>query len=190
MKNTKKKQRCSWCSTSSLYQEYHDKEWGVPKYDEPTLFEFLILEGAQAGLSWITILKKREAYRLAFDAFNVEKVALYSEEEIVKLMDNPGIIRHPLKIKSAIKNAQLFIEIQKEYGSFSQYLWAYVDHQPINNKYLHASEIPVKTAISIQLSKDLHKRGMRFVGPVIMYAYMQAIGMVNDHISSCFTQTK
>lgn len=178
--------RCAWCSDDKLYQDYHDTEWGVPKKDDKTLFEMLVLEGAQAGLSWITILKRRKEYRKAFSNFNVKKVANYNEKDIERLLANEKIIRNKLKINSAIKNARVFIEIQKEYGSFSQYLWAYTNHQPIVNHYKTAKQVPVTSELAKIISKDLKKRGMSFVGPVIMYAYMQSVGMVNDHTLDCF----
>lgn len=178
--------RCAWCGDDPVYQAYHDCEWGVVKKDDKTLFEMLILEGAQAGLSWITILKRRDAYRRAFDDFEVAKVARYQDSDRERLLADSGIIRNRLKVNSAIKNAQAFIEIQKEFGSFSEYVWAYVNHQPLVNHYRTISEIPVTTPLAEQLSKDLKKRGMSFVGPVIMYSYMQSVGMVNDHTLDCF----
>jgi len=180
------KKRCSWCEGDTLYEKYHDEEWGVPVYNDKILFEFLILESFQAGLSWITILKKREHFRKAFDDFEVKKVAHYSEEKIQKLLQNPGIIRNKLKVKSAVSNAQAFIEIQKEYGSFSKYIWSYVDHKTIKNKVEDYSTAPATTPLSEKISKDLKKIGFKFVGPTVMYAYMQAVGMVNDHEISCF----
>lgn len=178
--------RCAWSGNDVVYQEYHDTEWGVPKYDERTLFEMLILEGAQAGLSWITILKRREGYRKAFDGFDVEKVAQYGEKEKERLVNDKGIIRNKLKIKSAIKNAQIFIAIQKEYGSFSKYIWDYVDQQPLINHFKSKDDLPVTTELATTISKDLKKRGMSFVGPVIIYSYMQSVGMVNDHTLDCY----
>ncbi len=178
--------RCAWCSNDPIYQEYHDNEWGVPKYDDQTLFEMLILEGAQAGLSWITILKRRENYRTAFDNFDVEKVAQYGELDVERLLNDKGIIRNKLKIRSAIKNARAFIEIQKEYGSFRKYIWGKVAHDPIINQYKTAAEIPVTTPLAESISKELKKRGMSFVGPVIMYSYLQSVGMVNDHTLDCY----
>lgn len=178
--------RCAWCGDDKIYQNYHDQEWGVVKKDDKTLFEMLILEGAQAGLSWITILKRRENYRKAFDNFEVQKIAAYTKKEEERLLSNKGIIRNKLKIKSAIKNARVFIKIQKEFGSFSNFIWAYVNHQPIVNQYKNKEDIPVSTPLSERISKDLKKRGMSFVGPVIIYSYMQSVGMVNDHTLDCF----
>ncbi len=180
------KKRCNWCSEEQIYRDYHDHEWGVPLHDERLLFEFLILEGAQAGLSWITILKKREAYRLAFDNFDYKKVAKYNDCDIERLMQNPGIIRNRLKIKAAITNAQAFIKIQEEFGSFEQFIWSYVNHKPILNNWSSVDEIPASTELSEKISKDLKKRGFKFVGPTICYAFMQATGMVNDHTKDCF----
>ena len=179
-------QRCFWVNDSKLYQDYHDHEWGQPVYDDETLFEFLILESFQAGVSWITILNKRENFRKAFDNFDYKKIAVYPESKFDELMQNAGIIRNKLKIKSAITNAQLFIEIQKEFGSFSKFVWSYVKHEPIINKFHKREEVPVTTEISDKLSKDLKKRGFKFTGSTIMYAYMQAVGMVNDHTTDCF----
>lgn len=170
----------------AFYAAYHDDEWGVPVYDDRLLFEMLILEGAQAGLSWETILRKREGYRAAFHAFAPEKVAAMTDDELETLRDNPEIIRNRLKIYATRKNASIFLDIQKEYGSFSAYLWAYVDGKPIINEWQTAAEIPVTNNISDALSLDLKKRGMSFVGSTIIYAYMQAIGMVNDHSQSCW----
>ena len=176
--------RCSW-ATTDLYQAYHDQEWGRPVHDDDRLFEMLILEGMQAGLSWLTILKKREAFRRAFDGFACAKVALYDEAKVAELMNNDQIVRHRLKIQSAIINAQQFIKIQEEYGSFAAFLWAYVDNQPIVNSFHTEAEIPAQTPLSDQISKDLKKRGFKFVGSRIIYAYMQAVGLVNDHITTC-----
>ena len=178
--------RCNWCGNDPLYVAYHDQEWGVPVYDDRTLFEFLILEGAQAGLSWSTILKKREGYRSAFDGFDAEKVARYDGIKISALLTNPGIVRNQLKIGSAVTNAQAFLKIQGEWGSFSDYLWSFVDGRPIQNARRSLAEIPAKTPLAEVLSKDLKKRGFRFVGPTIIYAHMQATGMVNDHLVTCF----
>lgn len=179
-------QRCEWCSEDPLYIAYHDNEWGVPVHDEIALTEFLILEGAQAGLSWITILKKRENYRDAFSQFDCEKIARYTDQDVERLMTNPGIVRNRLKITSAIKNARGILAIQKEWGSFDSYLWSYVHGAPIHNSWASIKEVPVKTKLSEKLSKDLKKRGFSFVGPTICYAFMQAIGMVNDHTKDCF----
>ena len=178
--------RCSWCGSDPLYVAYHDEEWGVPVYDDQTLFEFLILEGAQAGLSWSTILNKREGYRRAFDRFDVEKVARYDGVKISALLNDPGIVRNQLKVGSAVTNAQAFLKIQNEWGNFSDYIWLFVDGRPIQNSWRSLSEIPAKTPIAEALSKDLKKRGFRFVGPTIVYAHMQATGMVNDHLVDCF----
>ena len=180
------KQRCFWVTDSKLYQDYHDKEWGEPVYDDETLFEFLILETFQAGVSWITILNKRENFRKAFDNFDYQKIAKYQENKFNELMQNAGIIRNKLKIRSAITNAQLFMEIQKEFGSFSKFLWSYVDNKPIINTFKSREEVPATSKISDKLSKDFKKRGFKFTGSTIMYAYMQAVGMVNDHTTDCF----
>lgn len=179
-------QRCEWTGSDPLYVEYHDREWGVPVHDDRKLFEFLILEGAQAGLSWITILRKRENYRLAFDDFDPEKVALYGEDKIAELLDNPGIVRNRLKIRSAVGNAQAFLRVQDEYGSFDRYIWQFVDGQAIQNTWRNLAEIPAKTPQAEAMSKDLIRRGFKFVGPTICYAHMQATGMVNDHVVDCF----
>jgi len=180
------KPRCSWCGNDPLYQQYHDEEWGVPALDDRLLFEFLILEGAQAGLSWITILKKREGYRQLFDQFDYQKIARYSDNKLEKLRSNPAIIRNRLKIESARTNALAFLKVQEEFGSFSLYLWNFVDHKPIQNRYKELKDIPAKTDLSDQISKDLKKRGFKFVGSTIIYAFMQATGMVNDHVTNCF----
>ncbi len=177
--------RCGWAK-NDLAIEYHDIEWGVPLHDDGRLFEFLILEGAQAGLSWDTVLKKRENYRAAFDEFDAEKIAHYDEKKCVELLQNEGIIRNRLKIKSAIQNANAFLEIQKEFGSFDKYIWDFVGGRPIANKWEDISEVPAKTDVSDTMSKELKKRGFNFVGSTIMYAHMQATGMVNDHLVSCF----
>jgi DNA-3-methyladenine glycosylase I len=177
--------RCSWAK-NDLAIAYHDAEWGVPLHDERGLFEFLILEGAQAGLSWDTILRKRENYRVAFDNFDAEKVAGYNDKKIAELLQNEGIIRNRLKIASAIGNAQAFLRVQDEIGSFDKYIWNFVDGKPLKNKPKDTSEVPAKTAVSDAISKDLKKRGFNFVGSTIMYAFMQATGMVNDHLVTCF----
>jgi len=182
----KNENRCSWCGEDPLYVAYHDEEWGVPVYDDQTLFEFLILEGAQAGLSWSTILKKRKGYRLAFDGFEVEKVVCYDGIKILALLNDPGIVRNQLKIGSAVTNAQAFLNIQEKWGSFSDFIWSFVDGRPIQNAWRFLAEIPAKTSLAEDLSKDLKKRGFRFVGPTIIYAFMQATGMVNDHLVDCF----
>jgi len=181
-----KKIRCPWAGEDPLYVHYHDTEWGVPVYDDQKLFEFLILEGAQAGLSWITVLRKRENYRKAFDGFDPKKIARYTPKKIEALMQNEGIIRNRLKIESAVKNAQAFLKLQEECGSFSDYQWSFVGGSPLQNKLVTLKNIPAKTEISDALSKDLKKRGFNFVGSTIMYAHMQAVGMVNDHLTSCF----
>ncbi|WP_455212061.1 DNA-3-methyladenine glycosylase I [Kaarinaea lacus] len=178
--------RCEWAGNDELYIHYHDTEWGVPVYDDQTLFEFLLLEGAQAGLSWITILKRREGYRKAFAGFQPEKVARFSQKQVEKLLNNPSIIRNRLKIESAIANARAFLDVQEEFGSFSTYQWRFVDGRPIQNRFHALVDLPAKTAISEAFSKDLKKRGFSFVGPTIVYAHMQAVGMVNDHITGCF----
>lgn len=181
------KHRCHWATNQpDIYKIYHDTEWGVPVYDDKKLFEFLILEGAQAGLSWFTILKRREGYRKAFANFDVQKVAMYDTKKVETLMLDDGIIRNRLKIEAAIKNAKVFIEIQKEFGSFSTYIWNFVNGKPIQNSIKSMTEIPAKTGISEEISKDLKKRGMNFVGATIIYAHMQATGMVNDHEVGCY----
>lgn len=180
------KHRCGWCLGDPLYEAYHDEEWGVPIHDEQKLFEFLILETFQAGLSWITILRKRENFREAFDDFDYKKVAKYSEEKIQELLLNPGIIRNKLKVRSAVTNAQLFMKIQEEFGSFDKYIWSFVDHKPLQNKVENYKNAPATTEVSDKLSKDLKKRGFKFVGSTVVYAHMQATGMVNDHEVSCF----
>lgn len=177
--------RCGWSNTE-LYNDYHDHEWGRPIHDDKKLFEMLILEGMQAGLSWITVLNKREAFREAFDNFNTKKIAKYEESKIQELMQNEKIIRNRLKIKSAITNAKLFLKIQDEYGSFDSFIWSYVDNKPIKNHFTNMSEIPASTPLSDKISKDLKKMGFKFVGSTIIYAYMQAIGLVNDHIKECY----
>ncbi len=181
------KNRCTWVNENDpLYVQYHDTEWGIPVHDDRKLFEMLILEGAQAGLSWITVLRKREQYRKVFDNFDAQKIILYDEEKIVELLLNPGIIRNKLKIRSTILNAQAFLQIQKEFGSFDRYIWQFVDGKPKINVFTSLKEIPAKTLESDAMSKDLMKRGFKFVGSTICYAYMQAVGMVNDHTVDCF----
>ena len=170
----------------TFYADYHDNEWGIPQHDDQHLFEMLILEGAQAGLSWETILRKRDGYRAAFHQFDIAKVAQMSDEDLESCRENPEIVRNKLKIYATRKNARVFMEIQKEFGSFDHYIWAYVDHQPILNNWEKFEDVPVSTDISDALSKDLKKRGMSFVGTTIIYAYMQAIGMVNDHLTDCW----
>ncbi|MCB2178798.1 DNA-3-methyladenine glycosylase I [bacterium] len=178
--------RCDWAGEDPLYVAYHDEEWGVPVHDDQKLFEFLILEGAQAGLSWITVLRKRENYRLAFDQFDPQKVARYDDVKIAQLMENPGIIRNRLKIQSAVKNAQAFLRVQEEFGSFDHFIWDFVDGQPLVNHWTEMRQIPASTPLSEKVSKALKKRGFNFVGPTIIYAHMQATGMVNDHTVDCF----
>jgi DNA-3-methyladenine glycosylase I len=177
--------RCAWAK-NELSIPYHDTEWGVPLRDDRGLFEFLILEGAQAGLSWDTVLKKRDRYRAAFDNFDAEKVARYDEAKCAELLLDPGIIRNRLKIASAVRNAQLFLRTQEEFGSFEKYIWSFVDGKPVVNRWDELKQVPVSTPVSDAMSKDLKKRGFNFVGTTIMYAYMQATGMVNDHLVSCF----
>ncbi len=180
------KNRCSWCGDDPLYVSYHDNEWGVPVYDDDKLFEFLILETFQAGLSWITVLRKRENFRKAFDDFDYQKIAKYDDKKFDELIQNAGIIRNKLKVKATIGNAIAFMEIQKEFGAFSKYIWGFVDHKPIVNSRKSLKEIPATTEISDKLSADLKKRGFKFVGSTVIYAHMQATGMVNDHVTSCF----
>jgi DNA-3-methyladenine glycosylase I len=179
-------QRCEWCGADELYVRYHDLEWGVPVHDDQRLFEFLVLEGAQAGLSWITILRKREAYRAAFARFDPARVARLTERSVEKLLQNPGIVRNRLKIASAVGNARAFLRVQAEFGSFSAYQWRFVDGRPLQHRYRSWREIPPTTAESDRFSKDLRQRGFKFVGSTIVYAHMQATGMVNDHILDCF----
>ena len=183
---SKIRRRCEWGTVSQLYIDYHDNEWGVPVHDDRTLFEFIILEGAQAGLSWETVLKKRENYRKAFSNFDPVKVSRYGDKKIEALLGNKGIIRNRLKITSAINNAKRFLEVQKEFGSFDTYIWQFVDGKPITNRFKSMQEIPATTEVSNAMSKDLKKRGFKFVGPTICYAHMQATGMVNDHVVGCF----
>jgi DNA-3-methyladenine glycosylase I len=184
-------QRCPWCGDDPFYVRYHDEEWGVPlRGDDHAWFERLSLEAAQAGLSWITILRKRENYRAAFDGFDPQKVVLYDDAKIATLMNNPGIVRNRLKVSAVIHNAQRFIEVQDEFGSFSDYIWAFVDGKPIQNRLATLADAPAATPLSQQISKDLKKRGFKFVGPTIVYAFMQATGMVNDHLVTCFRHAK
>lgn len=180
-----KDKRCTWCLGDGLYESYHDEEWGVPLYDNQTLFEFLLLEGAQAGLSWITVLRKREGYRKAYDNFNPEKIARYTDKKIEKLLQNPDIIRNRLKVNSAVKNARAYLNLQQEGISFSDFLWDFVDGKPKQNKWKTMKQIPASTPISDALSKALKKKGFNFVGSTICYAHMQATGMVNDHVVTC-----
>lgn len=178
--------RCPWAGNEPIYQEYHDNEWGVPSHDDRHLFEMLTLEGAQAGLSWITILKKREGYKKAFDNFDVKKVSRYADRKVEALMKNPNIVRNRLKINSTIQNAKMFLQVQEEFGSFEKYLWQFVNGKPIVNKWKTLKDFPTKTKESDVLSKDLLNRGFKFVGTTICYAYMQAVGLVNDHTIDCF----
>lgn len=182
--------RCAWCSSDPLYQQYHDEEWGVPSYDDQHLFEMLILEGAQAGLNWLTILKKRQGYRKAFDHFDARKVARYTPKKIEKLLLNPGIIRNRLKVQAAVTNAQNYLEVKDEFGSFSDYIWQFVDGEPVINHWKNLKQVPASTKQSDAMSKELKKRGFKFVGSTICYAYMQAVGMVNDHTTDCFRYGK
>lgn len=182
--------RCGWCEGDELYETYHDEEWGVPLFDDRRLFEFLILETFQAGLSWITILRKRENFRNAFDDFDYKKISVYSEEKVQQLMQDTGIVRNELKIRASIANARAFEQIQKEWGSFSAYIWNFVDGQPVQNKLKNYKEAPAKTDLSIKISKDLKKKGFKFVGPTVVYAHMQATGMVNDHEVTCFRHSE
>lgn len=178
-------ERCPWCGEDPLYQHYHDTEWGVPLHDDRSLFEFLTLEGAQAGLSWITILRKRDNYRAAFDNFDATKIARYTARKVDKLLQDPGIVRNRLKVESTVSNARAFLETQAAFGSFDRYLWDFVDGQPIVNRFTSLKQVPASTPLAEKLSKDLKKRGFRFVGPTIVYAHMQATGMVNDHLVGC-----
>jgi len=180
------KSRCTWCGDDALYMKYHDSEWGVPVFDDKLLFEFLVLETFQAGLSWITILRKRENFRMAFDDFDYKRIARYDESKYDELLLDSGIIRNKLKIRATINNAQLFMDIQKEAGSFSNYLWNFSNGKPIQNNWEQMDQVPATTDLSDTLSKALKKKGFKFVGSTVIYAYMQAIGMVNDHIKTCF----
>ncbi|PIQ09399.1 MAG: DNA-3-methyladenine glycosylase I [Ignavibacteriales bacterium CG18_big_fil_WC_8_21_14_2_50_31_20] len=177
--------RCDWCGSDEQYIKYHDEEWGIPVHDDKVHFEMLILEGAQAGLNWLMILRKRENYRNAYDNFNVKKVAKYTETKLEELIQNAGIIRNRAKIKASVTNAIAFLEVQKEFGSFDKYIWKFVNNKPIVNQWKTISEVPATSIESDELSKDLKKRGFKFVGSTIIYAHMQAIGMVNDHLTSC-----
>lgn len=178
--------RCAWCEKDDLYREYHDNEWGNPVYDDDKLFEFLVLETFQAGLSWYTILKKRDNFRKAFDQFDYTKVAQYDENKVLELMQDAGIIRNGLKIRGTIANAIAFMEVQKEFGSFSDYIWKFTDGKPIHNQVKSMSDVPATTPLSDAISKDLKKRGFKFVGSTVVYAHMQATGMVNDHVEACW----
>lgn len=178
--------RCPWAGNIPIYIDYHDNEWGRPVHDDVRLFEMLILEGMQAGLSWLTVLKKREAFRQAFEGFDPDKVAAYDEQKIQELMANEKIIRNRLKIEAAVSNARAFLQVVKEYGSFDRFIWGYVDYTPISNHWERMEDLPARTPLSDKISKDLKKLGFRFVGSTIIYAFMQAIGMVNDHLTNCF----
>ncbi|TNJ44208.1 DNA-3-methyladenine glycosylase I [Tamlana fucoidanivorans] len=180
------KHRCAWCKGDALYEAYHDEEWGVPVYDDDKLFEFLILETFQAGLSWITVLRKRGNFKKAFDHFDYKKIAQYDQAKINALLQDAGIIRNKLKVKATVTNAQAFIKIQEEFGSFSTYIWGFVEGKPIKNAFKSVKELPANTALSDMISKDLKKRGFKFVGTTVVYAHMQATGMVNDHETTCF----
>lgn len=180
------KTRCTWVTEDPLYIAYHDEEWGVPLHDDRALFEFLILEGAQAGLSWLTVLRKREAYRKAFAGFDPEKVARFTPRKIERLLENPGIIRNRLKVHSAVTNARAFLKVQEEFGSFDRFIWDFTGGKPIQNRWRSDAELPAKTPLSDRISKELKRRGFKFVGSTICYAHMQATGMVNDHTTDCF----
>ena len=182
------KTRCAWCEKDDLYRNYHDNEWGKPVYDDATIFEFLILETFQAGLSWYTVLAKRENFRKAFDQFDYHKIANYKEIKIAELAEDTGIIRNKLKIKATVSNASAFLNVQEEFGSFSKYIWGFVDGKPIDNKFKSLTEVPATTSISDALSKDLKNQDFKFTGSTVIYAHMQATGMVNDHITECFTR--
>lgn len=181
-----RRRRCAWVGANPIYAAYHDREWGVPVHEDRLLFEFLVLEGAQAGLSWLTVLRKRDGYRRAFAGFDPEKVAAFDSGEVSRLLEDAGIVRNRLKVESAVSNARAFLEVQKEFGSFDRYVWRFVDGETIHNKWRTIGELPVKTKEAERLSADLKRRGFRFVGPTIMYAHMQATGMVNDHTVDCF----
>jgi DNA-3-methyladenine glycosylase I len=180
------KTRCAWVTADPLYVQYHDEEWGVPLHNDRRLFEFLILEGAQAGLSWLTILKKREGYRRALDGFDPDKIAQYTPDKIEALLQNPGIVRNRLKLEATVNNARAFVAVQREFGSFDHYIWGFVNHTPIINRWASLAEIPSHTPLSDAMSKDLKRRGFKFVGSTMCYAFMQAVGMVNDHTRGCF----
>lgn len=182
--------RCGWSEKTELEKNYHDNEWGRPLTDDRLLFEFLILEGAQAGLSWSTILAKRENYRSAFDNFDAQKIAQYDDKKIATLLEDKGIVRNKLKVNATVNNAKLFLDIQKEHGSFARYIWGFVNHQPIQNRWQSISDVPASMAISDEMSKALKKKGFKFVGSTICYAFMQATGMVNDHVVDCFCHKK
>jgi DNA-3-methyladenine glycosylase I len=184
------KVRCDWCNNSEIYVKYHDEEWGEPVYEDCRLFEMLVLESFQAGLNWLTILKKRENFRQGFDQFDYKLISNYSEEKILELLQDEGIIRHRGKIEATIDNARAFLNIQSEFGSFSNYIWAYVNHQPELNSFSNLDQVPSQTGLSRAISKDLKKRGFKFLGPTTVYAFMQAIGLVNDHVTYCFKHKK
>ena len=185
----KEKTRCKWCVGIDIYEKYHDEEWGVPVYEDQKLFEFLILETFQAGLSWITILKKRENFKVAFDDFDYKKVALYTEDKIQELLQDAGIIRNKLKVRAAVSNAVAFMKVQEEFGSFSKYIWEFTNGKPIQNNRQSLKEVPATTALSDEISKDLKKRGFKFVGSTVVYAHMQATGMVDDHVADCWKKS-
>jgi len=178
--------RCPWCGNDGLYVKYHDEEWGVPVHDDNKHFEFLVLESAQAGLSWITILRKRENYRKAYDGFDPVRVAQYNEKKIGELMQDPGIIRNRRKIESSINNARCFLKIQEEFGSFDKYIWSFVDNKPVKNHWTDISQLPARSELSDRVSRDLQARGFKFLGSVIIYSHLQATGLINDHLISCF----
>ena len=185
-RSDKRLSRCPWCGDDPLYVAYHDDEWGVPVHDERRLFEFLVLEGAQAGLAWITILRKREGYREAFAGFDPERLARFDQRRVAKLLANPAIVRNRQKVAAAVGNARAFLAVQEEWGSFDRYIWSFVNGAPIRNAWRRLDQIPAATPLAATISKDLKRRGFRFVGPTIVYAHMQATGMVNDHLVSCF----
>ena len=178
--------RCGWCGDDDLYVKYHDEEWGVPLYDDRTLFEFLVLEGAQAGLAWITVLRKRDGYRAAFDGFDVDKVARYGDDKLERLLKDARIVRNRLKVHSARRNARAFLAVQEEWGSFARYIWHFVDGRPVQNHWPSMADVPATSPVSDRISKDMKRRGFNFVGSTIVYAHMQATGMVNDHVVECF----
>lgn len=178
--------RCPWCGKDELYIKYHDEEWGVPVHEDRKHFEFLVLESAQAGLNWLTILRKRENYREAYDGFDPVKVAEYDEEKILELLNNPGIIRNRRKIEASINNAKKFLKIQKEFGSFDNYIWGFVDNKPVENHWKNISEVPATSELSDEVSKDFKARGFKFLGSTIVYAHLQATGLINDHLTTCF----
>jgi DNA-3-methyladenine glycosylase I len=186
MSPTDRKIRCEWAGTDPLYLSYHDDEWGIPEHGDDKLFEMLILEGAQAGLAWITILRKRENYRKAFDGFDPRRVARYTDKRLEKLLSDPGIVRNRLKVAAARTNARAFLEVQKEFGTFDDYIWSFIGGIPVHNRWRSMSELPASTPESEAMSRDLKKRGFKFVGSTICYAFMQAVGMVNDHVTGCF----